>query len=153
MTLELRAVDWEHPDGVRMRAEQEAEVAARYADVPGEEPGPKPTAGDMAVFVVAYADGEPVGSGGLRALDATHGEVKRMYVVPAHRGTGVSTAILRRLEDEARARGWDRLVLETGERQPEAMRLYAREGYSRIPAFGYYVGSDGSICFEKRLAE
>ena len=144
MTLELRAVAWEHPDAARMRAAQEAEVAARYADLPGEEPGPRPTADDMAAFVVAYADGEPVGCGGLRALDATHGEIKRMFVVPGRRGSGISTAILRHLEAEARRRGWDRLVLETGVRQPEAMRLYEREGYVPVPAFGYYIDSPES---------
>lgn len=152
MTLELRAVAWEHPDGARLRAAQEAEVAERYADVAGEEPGPVPTADDMAVFVVAYADGQAVGCGGLRALDTRHGEIKRMFVAPARRGSGVSTAILRRLEEEARRRGWDRLVLETGDRQPEAMRLYEREGYVSIPPFGYYADSPASRCYEKSLA-
>ena len=151
MTLELRTVAWDDPDGVRLRAAQEAEVALRYADVPGEEPGPKPTADDVTAFVVAYRDGEPVGCGGLRALDATHGEIKRMFVTPERRGTGISTAILRRLEELARDLGWVRLVLETGERQPEAMRLYEREGYLPIPAFGYYVGSEASRCYAKQL--
>lgn len=153
MTLQLREVGWADPVGERLRAEQVAEVAARYADLEGGEPGPPPTAADVTLFVVAYREETPVGCGGLRPLDATHGEVKRMYVVPAARGTGVSSAILRGLEDAARARGWDRLVLETGERQPDAMRLYEREGYRRIPNFGYYVDSPLSRCYEKRLAE
>ena len=70
---------------------------------------------------------------------------------PAHRGTGVSTAVLRALEGEAVARGWNRLVLETGEEQPDAIRFYTREGYEPIPLFGYYVGSDLSRCFAKTL--
>lgn len=151
MTLELRVVDWDHPDGARMRREQEAEVAERYADLPGDEPGPTPTAADSAAFVVAY-DGElPVGSGGLRALDAVHGEVKRMYVVPSRRGKGVSTALIRRLEELARDLGWERLVLETGIRQPDAMRFYEREGYASIPAFGYYADDPYSRCYAKTL--
>ena len=74
-----------------------------------------------------------------------------MYVAPGHRGTGVATAILRRLEAEARGRGWTRLVLETGEEQPDAMRFYEREGYHPIPTFGHYVGSALSRCYARSL--
>ncbi len=59
--------------------------------------------------------------------------------------------MLRTLEDDARARGWTRLVLETGDTMLPAQRFYAREGYAPIPLFGPYVGSDLSVCFEKVL--
>ena len=155
MTLVVRAVPWDDPAGEALRVAQQTEVSARYG-VPDSEPGPKPTAADIAVFLVAFDvsdDGESVavGCGGLRTLDGSHGEIKRMYVVPERRGTGVSTALLSALEGEARGRGWDRLVLETGDQQPDAMRLYEREGYTRIPNFGYYADSDLSICYEKWL--
>lgn len=159
MTLVVRVVPWDDPAGEALRTAQQAEVSARYG-VPDSEPGPKPTAADIAVFLVAFD--EPggseagaeiaVGCGGLRALDDAHGEIKRMYVVPERRGTGVATAILTALEGEARGRGWTRLVLETGDRQPDAVRLYEREGYTRIPNFGYYAESPLSICYEKKLA-
>ena len=159
MTLVVRAVPWDDPEGEALRVAQQTEVSARYG-TPDSEPGPKPTAADIAVFLVAFdipddeaADGTDVavGCGGLRTLDGTHGEIKRMYVVPERRGTGVSTALLSALEGEARGRGWGRLVLETGDQQPDAMRLYEREGYTRIPNFGYYADSDLSICYEKKL--
>jgi len=148
--IEVRRVAWDDPDGVALREAQQAEVSARYG-VDDSEPGPKPTAADMTLFLVAFDGEEPVGCGGLRALDATHGEVKRMYVVPARRGTGVSTAILRRLEEEARALGWERLLLETGTEQPDAMRFYEREGFARIPNYGHYVDSEISRCYAKAL--
>ena len=148
MTLVVRAVPWDDPAGEALRVAQQTEVSARYG-IPDSEPGPKPTAADIAVFLVAFDDDVAVGCGGLRTLDGSHGEIKRMYVVPERRGTGVSTALLSALEGEARGRGWDRLVLETGDQQPDAMRLYEREGYTRIPNFGYYVDSDLSICYEK----
>jgi len=150
MTLVVRAMPWDDPAGEALRVAQQNEVSARYG-VPDSEPGPKPTAADIAVFLVAFDDAVPVGCGALRALDAAHGEIKRMYVVPDRRGTGVSTAILSALEGEARARGWTRLVLETGDQQPDAMRLYEREGYTHIPNFGYYADSELSICYEKQL--
>lgn len=157
MTLVVRAVPWDDPDGEALRVAQQAEISARYG-VPDSEPGPKPTAADITVFLMAYevddATGNaiPVGCGGLRTLDDSHGEIKRMYVIPERRGTGISVALLVALEGEARGRGWNRVVLETGDRQPDAMRLYEREGYTRIPNFGYYADSELSICFEKELA-
>jgi len=160
VSLDVRAVPWDDPAGEALRVAQQTEVSARYG-VPDSEPGPKPTAADIAVFLVAFevaddgsGDGSEraVGCGGLRPLDPSHGEIKRMYVIPERRGTGVSTAILSALESEARDRGWSRLVLETGDQQPDAMRLYEREGYTRIPNFGYYADSPLSICYEKSLA-
>jgi GNAT superfamily N-acetyltransferase len=148
--IELREVAWAHPDGVALRAEQRAELDVRYG-TPDSEPGPAPSADDMSAFYVAYRDGVPAGCGGLRELDASHAEVKRMFVRPAARGTGVSSAILARLEQEGRGRGYDRLVLETGDRQPDAMRFYEREGYERIANFGYYANEPHSICYEKRF--
>ena len=153
MTLVVRAVPWDDSDGEALRVAQQIEVSARYG-VPDSEPGPKPTAADITVFLVAFDavdDGSviPVGCGGLRQLDSVHGEIKRMYVVPERRGTGISTAVLTALEGEARGRGWERVVLETGDEQPDAMRFYEREGYTRIPNFGYYADSALSVCYEK----
>jgi len=148
--LEIRRVPWSDPDGEELREEQRVEVIELYGGI-DTEPGPKPTADSVSVFLVAYRDGAPVGCGGLRDLDADHGELKRMYVRPAARGTGVSTALLAALEDEGRSRGWDRVVLETGTAQHAAIRLYEREGYHRIPNFGYYADSDVSLCYEKHL--
>ncbi|MES2171916.1 MAG: GNAT family N-acetyltransferase [Actinomycetota bacterium] len=147
----VREVDWADAGGEALRAAQRAELTIRYG-TPDSEPGPAPTASDITVFFVAYSDdGEPLGCGGLRRLDDSEGEIKRMYVRPESRGTGVSTAILRTLEDYARGLGWHRLVLETGEEQPDAIRFYEREGYTRIPNFGYYVDSPISLCFAKLL--
>jgi GNAT superfamily N-acetyltransferase len=156
VTVVVRAVPWTDPAGEALRVAQQAEVSARYG-VPDTEPGPKPSATDITVFLVAFEvaqDGTEtaVACGGLRVLDDVHGEIKRMYVVPERRGTGASTAILTALEGEARGRGWTRLVLETGDLLLGAMRFYEREGYTRIPNFGYYADSPLSVCYEKALA-
>lgn len=156
MTLVVRAVPWADPNGEALRAAQQAEISARYG-VPDSEPGPKPSAADIAVFLVAFEVADSgvetaVGCGGLRVIDDAHGEIKRMYVVPEKRGTGVSTAVLIALEGEARSRGWSRLLLETGDRLPDAMRFYEREGYTRIANFGHYADSSLSVCYEKALA-
>ena len=77
-----------------------------------------------------------------------------MYVVPAARGRGVSKLLLGALETAARQRGWSRLRLETGPRQPEAIALYTGSGYRPIGAFGAYDGdadAGDSLFFERLL--
>jgi putative acetyltransferase len=149
----IRRVDWDDPAAAALRTAQRTEVSARYNN-PNSEPGPTPTGDDVTLFLVAFDDDgiTPVACGGLRRIDDTHGEIKRMFVVPERRGSGAATLVLRSLEELARDElGWDRLVLETGDRLPEAIRFYEREGYTRIPNFGYYVGSDYSLCYELAL--
>lgn len=140
---------WDDPDGAALRAAQRAELDGRYGN-DNHEPGAAPSATDIDLFLVASA-ATPVGCGALRRLDATSAEVKRMYVVPPARGTGVAAAILRALEDAAADRGWTTLRLETGTEQPDAQRFYEREGYHRIPLFGVYAGSTLSVCYERTL--
>ena len=127
-------------------------VGAERRDALWFHPDLVPTADDITVFYIAYSDsGEAIGCGGLRERDATEAEIKRMFVLSEHRGSGVAVAILSQLEQFGRERGYSRLVLETGDQQPDAIRFYEREGFTRIPNFGYYVGSAHSLCFEKVL--
>ncbi|GGT58346.1 GNAT family N-acetyltransferase [Streptomyces purpureus] len=149
--MKIEQVSWLDSDAIVLRERQRAEIAARYG-TPDSEPGVAPSATDVAVFFVARDDdGTAVGCGGLRPLGEGVGEVKRMYVSPARRGSGVATLILRALEDWARAQGWASLRLETGDGQPDAARFYTRSGYGRIPDFGAYAGVEGSLCFERLL--
>lgn len=103
------------------------------------------------VFLVGWADDLPVACGGVRHHDATTGEVKRMYVVPEHRGRGYARALLRALEDRARVLGYARMVLETGTMQPEAIALYESEGYVGIESYGFYAGAPDERCYGKEL--
>jgi putative acetyltransferase len=147
--IEKRA--WDDAAGQALRTAQRAELDARYGG-DAHEPGAAPSAADIDVFLVAVtADGRAIGCGALRRLDAGSAEVKRMYVEPASRGSGVAAALLRALEQTARARGWTTLRLETGRAQPEAIRFYEREGFRPIPLYGAYVGSDLSLCYERAL--
>ncbi|MEV4760500.1 GNAT family N-acetyltransferase [Micromonospora sp. NPDC049559] len=143
---------WGDPVGAALRDRQRAELDARYGS-DDHEPGPPPSGEDIAVFLVAVdtASGEAVGCGALRRLDRDSAEVKRMFVTPATRGSGVATRLLRALEEAAVARGWRTLRLETGTAQPDARRFYQREGYREIPLFGSYVGSTLSVCYEREL--
>jgi len=143
---------WDDPDGETLRQAQRDEIAILHGGNRNSEPGTPPSARDISLFVIARdGDGRALACGALRQLDAASAEVKRMYVRPEMRGTGLSVAVLHALEDAARSRGWTTLRLETGKVMPVAIRFYEREGYTPIPAFGPYVGSDNSRCYEKRL--
>lgn len=142
---------WESTDAARLRDAQRIELDARYGD-DNHEPGTPPSAETISVFLVARdADGTAVGCGGLRRLTPDTAEIKRMYVTPSARGTGVAVAVLRALEDEARKAGVRTLLLETGTAQPDAIRFYEREGYHRIDNFGPYRGAPLSICYARDL--
>lgn len=102
-------------------------------------------------FLVAYLDDLAVGCGAVRRIDPPRAEIKRMYVASAARGQGVGQAILQALEAEARQLGASHLVLETGERQHEAVALYRKAGFEVIDAYGEYVDSPLSLCMGKEL--
>ena len=104
-------------------------------------------------FFVAYLGGDPVGCGGWRTFedDPEAAEIKRMYVAPSARRHGIALGLLRAIEDSARAAGRTRVILETGDQQPEAISLYVKAGYERIPDFGYYRDEPGVRSFGRRL--
>ncbi|MFD6098421.1 GNAT family N-acetyltransferase [Nocardiopsis flavescens] len=150
--MHIDFVSWDDPEGAALRAGQRAEIAERYG-TPDSEPGTPPSASDIAVFaLVRAADGTAVACGGLRDLGPdAGGEVKRMYVPPAHRGSGAASLLLAALEDWARGQGWGRLRLETGDRQPDAVRFYRKSGYAPVEPFGAYADSPSSLCLGKDL--
>ncbi|GAA3457489.1 GNAT family N-acetyltransferase [Dactylosporangium matsuzakiense] len=131
-----------------------ADLGERYGsdgDSTPIEPGEfDPPAG---AFFVAYVDGSPAACGGFRtfAEDETTAELKRMYVAPQYRGLGLAKALLRAIEDAARAAGRKRVWLETGTAQPEAIGLYERCGYVRIEDFGHYKGYESVRSYGRDL--
>jgi len=106
---------------------------------------------DIRHAVVAYDGTRPVACGAIRDHGAGTMEVKRMFVQPEIRKTGLATIVLRELEKWAVEMSIERCVLETGKRQPEAIALYKKNGYRIIPNYGKYVGVENSVCFEKTL--
>ena len=105
-------------------------------------------------FLVAYLGETPIGCGAVRRIEPRVAEIKRMYVAPTARGRGVGRQMLLELETIARQLGAERIVLETGPRQPEAIALYRRAGFVEIALFGDYLDSphpELSVCMEKNI--
>jgi len=101
--------------------------------------------------IVAYKNEQPVGCGAFKQFEEDSVEIKRMYLKPDHRGSGIAGEILTSLEVWAKEKGNKKTVLETGKRQVEAVKFYHKSGYKRIPNYGQYIGMDNSNCFEKIL--
>jgi GNAT superfamily N-acetyltransferase len=136
--IDFRTVDASRPPASELLAAMVAEMNELYGDI--EFPGmPTATPADFAppagAFLVGFDEGEPVCAGGIKRIAPDAAEIKRMYVVPAARRRGVARALLRALEDAARARGYAFVRLDTGPLQQGAMTLYAAEGYTEIANF------------------
>jgi GNAT superfamily N-acetyltransferase len=101
--------------------------------------------------IVAFDNEVPIGCGAIKELSNNSMEVKRMYVPPDKRGTGIATAILKELENWASELKYTKCLLETGKKQPEAIELYKKNGYWIIPNYGQYENVENSVCFEKIL--
>ena len=134
-------------------------ICAFASEIGSLYPGWHPSVGPSAkpdefvppsgTFVVAYADGRPVGCGGVKRLDDHRAEIKRLHVVPEIRKSAIARLILRRLEHLARDSGYALVRLDTGARQPGALALFRSAGYSDIA--DYNGNLFASHWLEKRL--
>lgn len=161
--LRIEPAELTGPLAQRLIASLNAELSAAYTE-PGAthfQLDPAQVAPGAGTFVIARYDDAPVGCGALRwirepdavrDLGASAGELKRMYVARDLRGRGIGRAILDHLEAVARSLGMDRVVLETGTRQVEALALYRTAGYVARGPYGEYKASPAtSVCLEKWL--
>ena len=101
--------------------------------------------------VIAYNDDLPIACGALKPFGEEAMEVKRMFTLSAFRGKGIASQLLIELEEWAKEMNFSYCVLETGIRQPDAIRLYEKNSYRSIPNYGQYIGIANSRCFEKKL--
>ncbi|MEV6739394.1 GNAT family N-acetyltransferase [Streptomyces sp. NPDC051104] len=158
--MNIRRASFGHPDAVKLNDLVQAEYHVRYGD------GGDATHLDPAMFVppaglylIAYDEQDrPVATGGWRSQEKSDegyedgdAELKRMFVIEEMRGRGLARRILAALEEDARAAGRTRMVLETGTKQPEAVALYTSSGYEPCAKFGYYRFYESSLCFAKAL--
>ena len=103
--------------------------------------------------VVAYEDDQPIGCGAIKEYAPNTMEIKRMYTSPASRGNGIATKVLTELENWAAEMSFEKCILETGKKQPEAIALYKKSGYKSISNYGQYAGIENSVCFRKEVKQ
>ena len=150
----LRSEPLDSPVAQQLIAALNAELSARYPEAGANHfrLDPQEVAPGRGAFLVIREGERAIGCGAIRRLESGAAEIKRMFVVPDRRGHGVGRQVLEALEEAARGLGANRLVLETGVRQPDAIALYRKCGFTVIPAFGEYIGSELSLCMSKTLA-
>lgn len=150
--IEIRPARFAAPEVQALVGEVLADLASRYGGSSGDDTPVALSDFDppTGAFFVAYDGQRLVGCGGWRA----HGddaELKRMYTAPAARGRGLARRMLATIEESARAAGFKRLILETGDQQPEAIGLYESAGYERIEDFGFYKDHAGVLSYGRTL--
>lgn len=99
--------------------------------------------------VVAYEGETAVGCGAFKQYERSITEIKRMFVREDARGRGIAGAILAELETWAKELNFSECILETGVKQPEAIRLYQKSGYEKIASYGQYLNVKNSVCMRK----
>ncbi|WFE34190.1 GNAT family N-acetyltransferase [Micromonospora sp. WMMD975] len=152
--IEIRERPFDAPESQALIRAALADLGERYGGSGDDTPvEPAEFVAPVGAFLVAYVDGRPVGCGGWRSYgaDGETAELKRMYTAPAARGRGVARSVLAAVERSARDSGRKRIVLECGDRQPEAIAMYTSSGYERIPNFGFYQDEPGCLSFGRTL--
>jgi GNAT superfamily N-acetyltransferase len=151
----LRAVRYDDAVARDLVARVQQEYVDRYGGPDGAAVEPEEFSPPTGLFLVAEVDGEPAGCGAWRQHtggdDPTVAEVKRVYVVPAFRRRGLAQALVAALEDSARGSGYRVVVLNSGDRQPEALALYEALGYTPVPGYGLYAGEPGAVFLGRRI--
>ena len=151
--VRLRQVRYDDPVAQQLIEEVQQEYVVRYGGRDDAVVEPAEFAPPLGLFLVAEVDGVPAGCGGWRVHGDGEVEVKRLYVGAGFRRRGLAALLLTELERTAAAAGYRRLVLNSGDRQPEALALYARSGYSPVPGYGVYADSPTAVFLGKDLVQ
>jgi GNAT superfamily N-acetyltransferase len=159
LTIEIRRIDYNDPRAIVIREAMDAEMGVLYAGVDESFDDDMRTAigaslavhPEQMIATIGALDGEKlVGHAALRPFEDDL-EVKRVIVLPEYRGRGISKQLMSELEIIGRESGAKRLILQTGDRQVEAIALYEAIGYRQIERFGLYAPIPFFLCYGKQL--
>lgn len=151
MQVSIRAEQPNTPTVVELIAELEAVLNPHYPPESRHGYSVEKLIREGVAFFVIEVEGKPAGCGGIQFFGKEFGELKRMYVRPEFRGQGLGMKMVNHLAQYARDHQIDRLRLETGIHQKEAIKLYEGMGFQRIDAFPPYQYDPLSRYYEKRI--
>lgn len=147
----LRAVPYDDPVAVDLVGRVQQEYVERYGGPDEAAVDPAEFVPPEGLFLVAEVGGEPAGCGAWRVYPPGGVEIKRVYVAPRFRRRGLAQALVAALERSAAEAGHRAVVLNTGDRQPEAIALYTDLGYVPVPGYGIYACSPEAVFLGKDL--
>ena len=146
--MRIASIDPQSDIASSLLREAATDVRALYGAVAGSPWPQNRPLGPRDVYAAGFEGDRAVACGAICEIDGVTCEVHRMYVLRSHRRRGFARAILSYLRAEARRLRYNRMRLETGNRQVPAIRLYESYGFSRIAPFGEHVLDPTSICYE-----
>ena len=147
----LRAVPYDDPLAVDLVGRVQQEYVDRYGGPDEAAVDPAEFVPPRGLFLVAEVSGMPAACGAWRVYPPGGVEIKRVYVAPGFRRRGLAQLVVGALESSASAAGHRTVVLNTGDRQPEAIALYTDLGYSPVTGYGPYACSPGAVFLGKDL--
>lgn len=153
--MRIVVMDPADPGAQRLLAMSDAYMTGLYPAASNHLESVRALQAENVLFIGAWVDETLAACGAVKILhdDGDYGEIKRVFVDPAHRGKGLSLQVMERLEDHLRHSGIVLARLETGIRQPEAQGLYLRMGYVLRAPYGAYRADPLSVFMEKQLIE
>ena len=101
--------------------------------------------------IIIYLEDEAVGCGCFKKYNQNTAELKRMFVSPTARGLGIAQMIIKELENDARNKGFETMILETLYKQIEAINLYQKVGFEIVENYEPYEGLTNSVCMSKAI--
>ncbi|SEO89981.1 GNAT family N-acetyltransferase [Trujillonella endophytica] len=149
--VRLYPAGYDSPAGRALVAAVQQEYVVRYGGPDDAVVDPAQFEPPAGLFLVAEVDGEAAGCAAWRVHTPGVVEVKRVYVAPHVRRLGLAGLLMDAVEASAAAAGHRSVVLNTGERQPEALALYARRGYGPVPGYGIYADAPDAVFLGKHL--
>ncbi|MCU1659535.1 MAG: GCN5-related N-acetyltransferase [Pseudonocardiales bacterium] len=149
--LRFEARPYDDPDVQRLVAAVQREYVRRYGGPDAAAVATDEFAPPAGLFLVGLLDGVPTATGGWRFISDDTVEIKRMYVLESARRRGIARRMLAELEATAWSSGARRVVLNTGDQQPEAIALYDSAGFEAIEGFGHYACAPGALFYGKAL--
>jgi GNAT superfamily N-acetyltransferase len=147
----LRPVPYDDPLAQALVEAVQQEYVARYGGRDEAVVDPAEFRPPAGLFLVAEVDGTPAGCGAWRVYPPGGVEIKRVYVAPGFRRRGLAQAIMAELEATAARAGHRSVVLNTGQKQPEAVSLYGELGYAPVPGYGVYACAPDAVFLGKDL--
>ena len=101
--------------------------------------------------ILVYEFDKAIGCGAIKEYDTNTAEIKRMFVTKEYRGKGIGNKILMALLVWAKELGYNKCILETGDKMIAAIGMYQKNNFVIIPNYGQYANVENSVCFEKEI--
>jgi len=148
--ISLKRTDSNDSDFLKLVVELDKELWEIYGDVQAQY-APHNKLIEIFPSVIAYEDGSPAGCGCFKKINDSTVEVKRMFTLKEYRGKGIAYKILLELEQLAKEQGFTTVILETGDKQLAAIKLYNKSSYMVTENYEPYINMPASICMKKEL--